>query len=85
MSNELITNINCAFCNRLAKLCENHTRTFANSIQEFVSYSYLSYDCECGESWTTNESDTISVSRYRLKIRSSKRKKSINKCIKHPI
>jgi hypothetical protein len=43
----------------------------------------LSYDCKfCNESYTTTESDTITLNRINSKIRSEVRKGKINKCIK---
>lgn len=69
--------IECPSCGSIATLEEYHARTFANSIKEFIDYNYLSYSCECLESWTTTESDTISISTYTRKIRSVRRKRCI--------
>jgi len=60
----------CPFCSGIAEL-----EWYTSSITE-----YLSYYCKvCENGFTTTESDTISLSRYRSKKRSLLRKDKIKK------
>ena len=75
--------IHCPTCGVESILIENTNDIYINKIGKYISVDMLSYDCKfCNESYTTTESDTITLNRIQSKIRSEVRKDKINKCIK---
>jgi len=75
--------IHCPGCGVESMLIENTNNIYINRIGKYISVDMLSYDCKfCNESYTTTESDTITLNRINSKIRSEVRKDRINKCIK---
>ncbi len=75
----------CASCTKAAVLVKK-LATITNSQ---VQFDLLSYDCSCGESFTTTESDTISLKNYttsrRIHNRKELRKEKIIKCTDNQI
>jgi Zn finger protein HypA/HybF involved in hydrogenase expression len=74
--------IHCPGCGVESMLIENTNDIYINRIGKYISVDMLSYDCKfCNESYTTTESDTITLNRINSKIRSEVRKDRINKLI----
>lgn len=75
----------CARCTKAAVL----VKKLATITNTQVQFDLLSYDCSCGESFTTTESDTISLKNYtssrRINNRRELRKERIAKCLDNPI
>ena len=74
---DLPQTLECISCYKIAKLNE-HTRIFPLSIGTVI-VKILRYKCECGDTFTTSQSDTISMMRVARKRRALERKLKINK------
>ena len=75
--------IGCPGCDRVAILIERNTIFFnRNHGRNYkISLDVLIYECECGESFTTTEIDTITFNRYNSKLRAIRRMERIE-CIR---
>lgn len=70
----------CPTCGVESILEENTNDIYINRISRYISVNMLSYDCKsCKESYTTTESDVITLNRINSKIRSELRKDKIKK------
>lgn len=81
---KLPNDIICGYCSNYATLVENNRTMSISGIT--INVDVLSYDCSaCGESFTTTESDTISLYRYQNRLRINNRRRyrilKIKKCL----
>ena len=64
-------------------LTEHYTSLFCSKLVMHVGVIWISYECEsCGDFFSTTESDTISMRRYDIKVRSEFRKLKSNNIFK---
>jgi len=74
--------MSCPSCEKKAVLVDKECTAGKNGIV----FDLLSYDCICGESFTTTETDTISLNRFtkanRIHNGRELRKTKISRCIK---
>jgi len=86
LKDNLPKDIDCPFCNKISVLSEEN-RSFVNNHISGNGNLYpihinaLIYRCDCGESFTTTESDTITLKRIDSKLNSIKRTIKIKKIL----
>ena len=71
--------ISCPYCSNVAKLriTKVNSGFFADNTE--FTYEYLCYTCvECNESFTTGDSDTITLNNYNKGRRGHNRRNKIN-------
>ncbi len=71
--------IDCPVCGCVSNLNINSWSGFSTSPKISFFYKSLAYSCECGEHFTTTESDSISMCWYDIEKRREIRKYKINK------
>lgn len=76
--------VTCGLCGKTAVLTEKQATVGKTG----TTFDLLSYECtSCKESYTTTETDSISLNNYtkatRIHNRKELRKKKISRCIKH--
>lgn len=73
-------NIKCPICFGSAWLNEEYISTYSSGIKKSVKVLGLSYLCDtCSGSFTSTESDTITMKRYDVVVRKEIRKNKIIK------
>lgn len=70
--------IDCPICGCIAEIQSCNMSGFSNNPKLSFYYKTLYYECDCGESFTTNESDTISLDNHLRAKNIELRKYKIN-------
>jgi transcriptional regulator NrdR family protein len=81
-SNHIPKYIDCPSCMDKAAIADVETDIYSRRLNRNVRVRVLSYECKrCGESFTTTESDTVSMLRVHRKVKAETRKESIKKTL----